>query len=445
MQVPRTSYIKDEKNEMVKNRKILYKILCMGLTISGVLLTACDIHEEAIPKVTQEITGEVQEEQQVTEESRHEMAEEKVQEESLVTDEMYDRATKFLEGDLTRLAAVMRRAEQGEEIVIGVIGGSITEQYSASSYAKCYAYLVQKAWEKRFPNAKISLVNAGVGGTNSYLGVHRVESDLLVEEPDFVIVEFSVNDGNDAFYKKSYDNLVRRIMKDENNPAVMLLFTTQEDGTSAQENDSAIGFKYRLPMISYGNAVLPEIEAGNMKWTDISPDNIHPNDTGHAMIAELIAKYLDDVYARLDKIDTEITPFTERALTVESYAEAKMENAATLVPVSMGSFEVKQVNSYFKDNWYTCAGEEAIVFEVEASNIGIAYQRTIDGTYGQFDVYIDGNFVTTVDGNFKNGWGTSIETVELYTSKEKTTHEIRIQKNGNSTGDLFTLISLLIS
>ena len=425
-------------------KKALHLVLLMAVNI--VVGTACGTSKRN-ENITSHVSESKQEQVAMLEETQQEMTvvSTEQQEQSLVTDEMYDRATKFLEGDLTRLASVMRRAKRGEDIVVGVIGGSITEQYSASSYSKCYAYLVQKAWEKRFPNAKISLVNAGIGGTNSYLGVHRVESDLLAQEPDFVIVEFSVNDGNNAFYKKSYDNLVRRIIKDEKNPAVMLLFTTQEDGTNAQENDSAIGFKYRLPMISYGNAVLTEIENGTMKWSDISPDNVHPNDTGHAIIAELIDRYLESVYTKLDEIDQEITPFTERALTVESYAEARMETAATLEPISMGSFEKKQVNYYFKDNWYTCEGEEAIVFEVEASNIGIAYQRTVDGMYGQFDVYIDGEWITTLDGNFENGWGTSIETVELYTSKEQAVHEIKIQKKENSTGNLFTIISLLIS
>lgn len=53
-----------------------------------------------------------------------------------VTEEMYERAVAFREGDLTRLAAVMRRARAGEDITVGVIGGSITEGYSASNRAE---------------------------------------------------------------------------------------------------------------------------------------------------------------------------------------------------------------------------------------------------------------------------------------------------------------------
>lgn len=411
-------------------------VILVALTVFEI--TGCQDRATQQQPVVQEMTEEM-------EMSIPDTYEQEEQPDGYVTDEMYHRATAFMEGDLTRLAAVMRRAQTGEEIVIGAIGGSITEKYCASSYSNCYAFLVKRWWEEKFPNAKITLVNAGIGGTNSYLGVHRVEEDLLSKEPDFVMVEFSVNDGNDAFYKKSYDNLVRRILLDEKEPAVMLLFTTQEDGTNAQENDSLIGFRYHLPMISYGNAVLPEIEEGKLAWKDISPDNVHPNDKGHAMIAELVTRYLEEVSYRLDEISTTITPFTERAACAESYMDAVRLDASTVEPVEYGSFEKKPVNAYYRDNWYTSGGSKAIIFEVEASNIGIVYQRTTDGKYGQYDVYIDDVYVRTLDGNFENGWGTSTEAVELFTSDKRERHRIRIVRNETSTGNLFTIVSLLIS
>lgn len=121
-----------------------------------------------------------------------------------VTEEMYQRAIAFQQGDLSRLAAVMRRAQAGEDITVGVIGGSITEGYSASNRNKnSYACHMRDWWQERFPNITVEYVNAGIGGTSSYLGVHRVQEELLDYEPDFVIVEFSVNDGNNNFFKRS--------------------------------------------------------------------------------------------------------------------------------------------------------------------------------------------------------------------------------------------------
>ncbi|MBQ7918388.1 MAG: SGNH/GDSL hydrolase family protein [Lachnospiraceae bacterium] len=363
-----------------------------------------------------------------------------------VTEEMYERATAFLEGDLTRLAKAMRKAQAGEEITVATIGGSITEGYSSSTFGNCYATIFYSWWESCFPDTKVNYINAGIGGTPSYLGVHRVKQQVLDENPDVVIVEFSVNDGADNFYKKSYDNLVRKIMMSENEPAVLLLFTTQEDGTNAQENDSLIGFKYRLPMISYGNAVLPSIENDEFTWDDISPDNVHPNDMGHAIIGELLYTYLNDVYSRLDEISEEITPFDYTSLTKESYLNADMLGPDEITPAQLGSFKEARVNTYFTKSWHTATGEESIIFQnVEAANIGICFQRTTDGTYGQYDVYVDGEPVKTLDGDFKNGWGSAIESVEVYVSDEPALHTIEIKKNPDSTADLFTVLRLLIS
>ena len=180
-------------------------------------------------------------------------------------------------GNTARLADAMKRAQAGEKITIGTIGGSITQGTAASTTDERYANRALQWWAKAFPKAQLDFVNAGIGATDSYIGVHRVDADLLSKKPDVVIVEFSVNDTDAALNLQTYDSLVRKILQAENHPAVILLFTTQEDGTSLQDTHMQIGSAYNLPMISYKNAVLPEIEAGKFTWKDISPDNIHPN------------------------------------------------------------------------------------------------------------------------------------------------------------------------
>ena len=167
-----------------------------------------------------------------------------------ITEKMYGRAI-LNEGNPARLAAAMKKAQNGEKVTVGVIGGSITQGSSASNQNNCYASLFKKWWEEKFPSAEINFVNAGIGGTNSYLGVHRVDEQLLAHNPDVVIVEFSVNDTDKTMNKYSYDSLVRKILSHETNPAVMLLFTTQENGSSLQDVHKEIGAAYDLPMISY--------------------------------------------------------------------------------------------------------------------------------------------------------------------------------------------------
>lgn len=360
-----------------------------------------------------------------------------------VTDEMYQNAD-LNDGNLARLAAVMKKARNGEEITVAVIGGSIT-QGSLATANNGYGNTFHQWWTDAFPDTKVNFVNAGLGGTTSYLGVHRMDKDLLAYNPDVVVVEFSVNDQDSLFYKETYEDLVRRILKQPNNPAVIQLFMTQDNGTSAQAVHLHVGFWYNLPRLSYREMVLPELEKGTFTWKDISPDNIHPNDKGHAMIGEILWRYLNSVYAKLDTITEELTPLDKAPQFSEAYIDATILDSLTITPSSFGSFTSAKVYDRFPNDWTTKEGSDSIVFETEAQNIGILYLKTTDGLSGQFDVYVDGNKVWTLDADFTGGWGNYPDTVEVYKSKDKIKHTIEIKKSPSSTGDVFTILGLLIS
>jgi lysophospholipase L1-like esterase len=362
---------------------------------------------------------------------------------SYLSDEMYQNAD-LNDGDLARLAAVMKKARDGEEITVGVIGGSIT-QGSLATANNGYGNTFYKWWTEAFPDTKVNFINAGLGGTTSYLGVHRVDKDLLIYNPDVVVVEFSVNDSDSLFYKETYEDLVRRILKQTNNPAVIQLFMTQEDGTSAQAVHLHVGFWYNLPRLSYREMILPEIEKGTFTWKDISPDNIHPNDKGHAMAGEILWNYLNSVYAKLDTISEEVTPLDKAPQFSEAYIDATILDSSNLSPTSLGSFTAAKVYERFPNDWTTQTGSETITFETEAQNIGIMYLKTTDGLSGQFDVSVDGTKVWTLDADFSGGWGNYPDTVEVYKSKDKVKHTIEIKKSSSSTGDVFTILGLLIS
>lgn len=102
--------------------------------------------------------------------------------------------------NLARLKNCMQRAEKGEHLTIGFLGGSITQGSLATEHQKCYAYRVFKWWEEKFSDAEFSYVNGGIGGTGSCFGIARAVPDLLMYQPDVVIVDFSVNDRPDSFY-----------------------------------------------------------------------------------------------------------------------------------------------------------------------------------------------------------------------------------------------------
>ena len=149
--------------------------------------------------------------------------------------------------DHRAVAGVMKKAAAGQNITVAALGGSITEGFHSSCPEKSYAGIMRKWWEDKFPNITVQYVNAGIGATDSYLGLHRARRDVLQFQPDFIIVDFTVNDQAEEFYGKSYERLIRTLLGTESNPAVVLLFMTMEDGTNAQEFHSKVGEKYKLP------------------------------------------------------------------------------------------------------------------------------------------------------------------------------------------------------
>ena len=347
-------------------------------------------------------------------------------------------------GNTARLADAMKRAQAGEKITIGTIGGSITQGTAASTTDERYANRALQWWAKAFPKAQLDFVNAGIGATDSYIGVHRVDADLLSKQPDVVIVEFSVNDTDAALNLQTYDSLVRKILHAENHPAVILLFTTQEDGTSLQDTHMQIGSSYNLPMISYKNAVLPEIEAGKFTWKDISPDNIHPNSVGHGIIGELLWSYFNSVYAKLDQIDTSDLTFTAPPVTRDLYAKGQLLDSKTLTPKTMQGFEQAKVSNQFPNDWTTKEGGE-LTFEVTGSNIGVLYYKTVDGKSGQYCVYVDDRLIQVLDGDFTGGWGNYAQAQQVYTSDTPSTHTVTIKQLEGTDLTQFTVLGLLVS
>lgn len=68
------------------------------------------------------------------------------------------------------------------------LGDSITEQYQYSTYVELYL-------TTRFPDGKMSFLNAGIGGDTANGGANRFKSHVLDEKPTAVVINFGMNDG----------------------------------------------------------------------------------------------------------------------------------------------------------------------------------------------------------------------------------------------------------
>jgi lysophospholipase L1-like esterase len=241
-------------------------------------------------------------------------------------------------GDLTRLTGVVAKARRGEPVTIGVIGGSITVGAFASNPQNSYAGRLLAWWQEKFPQCEFRLVNAGAGGTGSMYGALRAEKDLLFAKPDLVVIEFAVNDNwTDG---EAYEGLVRQILAQPNSPAVVLLFMMWERGGNDQEMQAKIGAHYGLPMVSFRDALWPEISAGRIPWSDYIVDTVHPNDAGHRLAARLLTAMCG---AGLSAAATNTTRAGSlpRPLHSDAFQFVSWLGAADLSPIENGGWDLR--------------------------------------------------------------------------------------------------------
>lgn len=349
------------------------------------------------------------------------------------------------EGNLARLASKLQYALDNKKEYTNVVfvGDSITAGSSAAS-SNQYVNQFTRWWEENI-SFYVNTTNAGIGATDTYLAVHRAERDVLSKDPDIIFIEF-INDANNDFYKTAMDSLVRKCLAYESQPAVILVEMTMEDGTCPQGVHTEIAEYYDIPVISYHDAVLPEIAAGNFTWKDISPDNIHPNDAGHKMLAQLLENFITVVKDDLANIDKTIDTEIPEAAMGDKYANAIVANrdSAEVTVVDEGSFTDKpSFYQNFTNGWGTTTGG-TITFEVEAKNIGMVYNKNVSGTFGIAKILVDGVEVKTINADFPGGWGSYACMEEFYASDETAKHTVTIEI-GDTGKTNFDIYSLLIS
>ncbi|MGN0164994.1 MAG: SGNH/GDSL hydrolase family protein [Lachnospiraceae bacterium] len=362
-----------------------------------------------------------------------------------VTDEMCEEAI-VSEGNLQRLASVMAKASAGEDITIAYIGGSITDGSVASPQEKnCYAGLTQVWWEYTFQDATINYVNAGVGATDSYIGVHRVADDVLSQKPDLVVVEFSVNDYR-SMNKETYESLLRKILLSETEPAVVSLVLCTEN--SYYQDHYAVASNLQVPIVSYAKVAQENMENGTWQWSQLgSSDKTHPNNGGHSVIAHLLTYFYNKVLYSINDSRYVEYEVPEKLLTLSRYENADILYSDKIDAATMDGFEKTTIYSNLFDNngWKTTSGG-TITFELEnVDNVGVIFWRTTDGKSGQFDVYVNGECVTTIDGHFENGWGNYAEYIEIGKYPDNEGLTITIQPAEGSTGEELSILALTVS
>ena len=366
---------------------------------------------------------------------------------------------------MTRLKNLMKRAANGESLVIGFLGGSITQGSLSSTPKTCYAYLVYEWWKKSFPNASFSFVNGGIGGTTSHYGGARAWKDVLCYRPDIVTVDFSVNDDANEFFEETYEGTLRRLLAAPSDPAVVVLNNVFYDtGKNAQNYHNRIADHYGIPHVSIKDTVYPDVESGKIVRADITPDNLHPNDKGHRLVADEICKLLDSIKAEMEEetiageniegksTKTEASVLLPAPLTENAYEHSRLiqiqDNEAILDGFLVDPIEKKGMLDIFKNGWTAAHTNDKISFEIECSCLAVQYRKSVQQPVPKAKAVIDGDeeHAVILDGNFTEDWGDCLYLEPLLHHAEKKVHRIEITvTDAKDIVRPFYLVSLIVS
>jgi hypothetical protein len=207
------------------------------------------------------------------------------------------------------LPNVLEKLKAGKEVRVGYLGGSITE--AAGWRVKSLKWL-----QEQYPAAKISEINAAIGGTGSDLGVFRAQHDVLRFKPDLLFVEFAVNDGNAApeQIQRCMEGIVRRTWRADSATDICFVYTVSLPylGDLKAGNDSraatameGVADHYQIPSIHLGIEVARMEKEGKLIFKADKPkepqapdapmifseDGVHPLvDTGHELYLQAIQR-----------------------------------------------------------------------------------------------------------------------------------------------------------
>jgi len=369
-----------------------------------------------------------------------------------ITEEMFKRSL-VNKGDVSRILKLIEKAENGEDITVAFLGGSITQGCNSTVCEKCYVELTYNWFKEKFNNVNVKHINAGVGATGSLIGVHRAERQVISENPDIVFVDAAVNDDEDYSCKVAYESVIRKLLSSKSKPAVVEVFMTTDTGVTVQDQQIEIGERYNIPMISFRNVIYNEVISNKIKYTDILTDEVHPNDDGHYIICNLLTKFINSVYENDYKKGDKIN-IVDNTLEIPCVFEDRYINGTILNNLQISPKEIIGFKNYdegfqvFQNGWiYNSEGNDdgKLVIEVEAQNIILLYKKSTSENAAKISVKVNDKEKVLLDTYFKDGWGDYSATEILEVSDEIKKYKIEINVIKENTSKEITILGILVS
>jgi len=307
-------------------------------------------------------------------------------------------------GNNSRLWRFLNKISSGTTVRIGFIGGSVTGGMGASSQLNDYPSLLCSFIGKIYPGCQIEQINASVGGTGSRFACSRVADDLLSKSPDFIIIEFAVNDDPlDSFgTTASMEGLVRQCLQNTDVPVIMLFYMNRTGDTANQSFHERVGCQYSLPMISYCNVCWPLVQDGTINLDSIYYDAIHPNDRGHLICAYLLFSFVRQV-ALKRAADPDILIPTPLISDLYQHAGIMKTGDTSLSVAALGGW-TGTVRELSRLGFISSSPADSLIIGSHTREVTIGYHVSKDHS-ARMAIFLDNSVIDTVSNYFADDWG----------------------------------------
>lgn len=207
----------------------------------------------------------------------------------------------FVPEGLAPLLGVQAELDAGEPLTIVALGSSSTEGAGASSPQANYPNRLEALLRADLPGVELRVINAGKSGETTQDMLARMDSDVLIHDPDLVIWQAGGNEvlqGRDpaTFLGQMREGLRRlreagiEVVLMDNQRAPRIL-----DAPAHGRFDTAmllLAQEERVPLFARSRLMRGWQAAGLPPADVLAADGLHHNDRGYACLAEALAASL---------------------------------------------------------------------------------------------------------------------------------------------------------
>jgi lysophospholipase L1-like esterase len=222
---------------------------------------------------------------------------------------------------------ILQKVIQGNRTII-MLGDSITQGEKNHFSYHSYVVLVNNYLKRLYPNQKITVVNAGIGGNRSADLANRFVKDAIETKPDLITINIGVNDVWHYFLAKNNpnlsgipvanyrQNLIKMIKQAQAAKIQVILMspTIIQEDLNSEENQKLVPYvaamrqvakEYNCLFVDLNTAFRDTIATyqkyAGKEYTLLTNDGVHTNDLGNQVIAHTFLRSLGVLESDMDQ------------------------------------------------------------------------------------------------------------------------------------------------